>query len=152
MKVVVLGCGRVGRAMVMDLASERGWEITAVDALDVDQRVHQDALDDRAGTAVLTVRLDVTVAADAGTEERVWLGLEWIVDRTETGLDAAAGITGFDGRHRCQVAEVDRVVAHRGDQVGRQHALALEITAGSHISRVTLKDFGVFSHAHGSTD
>ena len=34
MKVVVLGCGRVGRAMVMDLASESGWEITAVDALD----------------------------------------------------------------------------------------------------------------------
>ncbi|MEX1310964.1 MAG: saccharopine dehydrogenase C-terminal domain-containing protein [Candidatus Sulfomarinibacteraceae bacterium] len=34
MKVVVLGCGRVGRAMVMDLALERGWEITAVDALE----------------------------------------------------------------------------------------------------------------------
>lgn len=31
MKVVVLGCGRVGNAMVRDLATENGWEITAVD-------------------------------------------------------------------------------------------------------------------------
>jgi len=34
MKVVVLGCGRVGQAMVKDLAAESGWEITAVDAID----------------------------------------------------------------------------------------------------------------------
>ncbi len=34
MKVVVLGCGRVGRAMVQDLAGEKDWKITAVDAFD----------------------------------------------------------------------------------------------------------------------
>lgn len=34
MKVVVLGCGRVGQAMVKDLATEGAWEITAVDAFD----------------------------------------------------------------------------------------------------------------------
>jgi len=33
-RVVVLGCGRVGRAMVRDLAAEDGWEITAVDAFE----------------------------------------------------------------------------------------------------------------------
>jgi len=32
MKVVVLGCGRVGQAMVKDLAGEVDWEVTAVDA------------------------------------------------------------------------------------------------------------------------
>ena len=31
MKIVVLGCGRVGQAMVRDLAAEGGWEITAAD-------------------------------------------------------------------------------------------------------------------------
>lgn len=34
MKVVVLGCGRVGRAMVKDLAGEAGWKVTAVDAVE----------------------------------------------------------------------------------------------------------------------
>ena len=34
MKVVVLGCGRVGQAMVKDLAGEKEWAITAVDAFD----------------------------------------------------------------------------------------------------------------------
>jgi len=34
MKVVVLGCGRVGQAMVKDLAAEGGWEITATDVRD----------------------------------------------------------------------------------------------------------------------
>lgn len=33
-RVVVLGCGRVGQAMVKDLATEQDWEITAVDAFD----------------------------------------------------------------------------------------------------------------------
>ncbi len=31
MKIVVLGSGRVGNAMVRDLATENEWEITAVD-------------------------------------------------------------------------------------------------------------------------
>jgi saccharopine dehydrogenase-like NADP-dependent oxidoreductase len=34
MKIVVLGCGRVGQAMVKDLASESDWAITAVDVVD----------------------------------------------------------------------------------------------------------------------
>ncbi len=34
MKVVVLGCGRVGQAMVKDLATEKDWQITAVDAFE----------------------------------------------------------------------------------------------------------------------
>jgi lysine 6-dehydrogenase len=34
MKVVVLGCGRVGQAMVKDLAGEEDWQVTAVDAFD----------------------------------------------------------------------------------------------------------------------
>jgi len=49
MKVVVLGCGRVGSAMVKDLATESGWEITAAD-------VSNDALDRLAGLDRVTTR------------------------------------------------------------------------------------------------
>ena len=49
MKVVVLGCGRVGNAMVRDLATESGWEITAVDFA-------QESLDRLKGLPSVTTR------------------------------------------------------------------------------------------------
>ncbi len=61
MKVVVLGCGRVGNAMVRDLAIEDGWEITAADA-------SRDALDRLAGLPRVKTRQgnigDPAVVAD----------------------------------------------------------------------------------------
>ena len=71
MKVVVLGCGRVGRAMVMDLASERGWEITAVDAFDT-------AFAGLEGLANVTTR-----GADLGDPE--------VVSEVVAGHDLAVG-------------------------------------------------------------
>jgi len=57
MRVVVLGCGRVGQAMVRDLAGEGGWRITAAD-------VAQESLDRVAGIpGVTAARTDLGEAS-----------------------------------------------------------------------------------------
>jgi saccharopine dehydrogenase-like NADP-dependent oxidoreductase len=55
-RIVVLGCGRVGQAMVRDLAAGGGWRITAVDARDDPLEALADRLD------VDTRRADLTDA------------------------------------------------------------------------------------------
>jgi saccharopine dehydrogenase-like NADP-dependent oxidoreductase len=71
MKVVVLGCGRVGQAMVKDLATEDGWEITAID-------VHDGAFEGLAGIDNVSVR-------------RADLGDAAVVSESVAGYDMAVG-------------------------------------------------------------
>lgn len=81
MKIIVLGCGLVGRPMAVDLARDTGFEITIVDK-------NREALDDLAREHSNIE----TVQADLGSPERIG---ELIADH-DLVLNAVPGFMGFE--------------------------------------------------------
>ncbi|MDI6848459.1 MAG: saccharopine dehydrogenase C-terminal domain-containing protein [Candidatus Saccharicenans sp.] len=84
MKIVVLGTGLVGRAMALDLASDKDFEVTAVDR-------------DEARLKDLADRGLKTLPADLSRQQV----LKEIVDRQDLALNALPGWLGFQALRTC---------------------------------------------------
>ncbi len=84
MKIAILGTGLVGRAMALDLAADRGFEVTAVDR-------------DEARLKDLADRGLKTLPADLSRQQV----LKEIVDRQDLALNALPGWLGFQALRTC---------------------------------------------------
>lgn len=84
MKIAILGTGLVGRAMALDLASDKGFEVTAVDR-------------DEARLKDLADRGLKTLPADLSRQQV----LKEIIDRQDLALNALPGWLGFQALRTC---------------------------------------------------
>ena len=86
MKALVIGCGRVGSAIALQLERE-GWEVTAVDE-------KEEALgrlgDDWAGGFVLGHGMDIQVLREAGIEDADAVGCDHDGDNTNIVIGQVA--------------------------------------------------------------